>query len=220
MFNAAFASGEVKPSFADDYSKPAGVRFLARAINKDYGNGSTEAAKTVESVAQAAAIAAVPQMTVGANLAGVGAVGQRTTIGQPTGSLQSVATDNASGLNSGDDIAGLSAGNGYDKSGFAMWIMPLWQSNNSFGMKSGEYEMDSHASIGGLAIGADYTIEQAIRLGLTFNIGGGYAEGSGDLAKTRNNMNFWGVGAYRNNMTFITMIYLIAAPIQDLLFPK
>ena len=77
-----------------------------------------------------------------------------------------------------------------------MWIMPLWQSNNSFGVTSGEFEMDSHASIGGIAIGADYTIEQAGRLGLTFNIGGGYAEGSGDLAKTTNNMNFWGVGAY------------------------
>ena len=78
-----------------------------------------------------------------------------------------------------------------------MWIMPLWQSNNTFGMKVGDnLETDTHASIGGIAIGADYTWDQMFRLGLTLNIGGGYAEGSGDFAKTTNNMNFWGIGAY------------------------
>ena len=47
-----------------------------------------------------------------------------------------------------------------------------------------------------MPLGADYTIDNSIRAGLSFNIGGGYAEGSGDLKSTENHMNFWGIGAY------------------------
>ena len=77
-----------------------------------------------------------------------------------------------------------------------MWVMPLYQSWNGFGLEGGNFDMDVNGSLGGVAIGADYTFAEAIRAGITFNIGGGYAEGSGDFNKTTNNMNFWGIGAY------------------------
>ena len=74
--------------------------------------------------------------------------------------------------------------------------MPLYQSTNNFGMEAGNFDMDMSANLGGIALGVDYTFEQAIRAGIAFNIGGGYAEGSGDFASSENNMNFWGLGAY------------------------
>lgn len=174
--------GEIGDAFVSDMGKPAGVRFLSRAIASNFGNASTDAAKAVESSMNIATVAAVPQMTLGANLASVGAVTQRTAFAMPDGNLLST---------------GLSAGNKYDKTGFAMWIMPLRQSNSTFDMKAGDaLTTDTRASIGGIAIGADYTWDRMFRLGLTFNIGGGYATGSGDFADTKNDMNFWGIGAY------------------------
>ena len=198
---AAQDRGEISPAFSTDPSKPGGVQFLSRAMDPAFGNGSTESAKAVESAMNSITVAAVPQMTMGANMAAVGAVTQRTSIAMPMGNMQSATlvseVGDQSGLNAGDELSGLSAGNKYDKTGFALWIMPLWQSNNTFGMNVGDnLEADTYASIGGIAIGADYTWDQMFRLGLTFNIGGGYASGSGDFATTTNNMNFWGIGAY------------------------
>ncbi len=177
-------------------SSIGGVRFLSRAIARDYVYGGKDAVKAIESISRLSTIAAVPQMAMGANIAGVNAVNQRTTIAMPTDAMQSVHKDTGTGINAGDDIPGLSDVNGYEKNGFAMWVMPMWQSNKSFGMNAGNFKVDTRARIGGVAIGADYTIEQAIRLGLTFNIGGGHATGSGDFAETTNNMDFWGIGAY------------------------
>ena len=198
---AAQDRGEISPAFSTDPSKPGGVQFLSRAMDPAFGNGSSESAKAVESAMNSITVAAVPQMTMGANMAAVGAVTQRTSIAMPMGNMQSATlvseVGDQSGLNAGDELSGLSAGNKYDKTGFALWIMPLWQSNNTFGMNVGDnLEADTYASIGGIAIGADYTWDQMFRLGLTFNIGGGYASGSGDFATTTNNMNFWGIGAY------------------------
>ena len=57
-------------------------------------------------------------------------------------------------------------------------------------------DLDVNGRIDGVALGCDYTWDNTFCAGVTFNIGGGYAEGSGDIASTDNNMNFWGIGAY------------------------
>ena len=75
--------------------------------------------------------------------------------------------------------------------------MPLYQSYNAFGMEgSDSLDMDVNGGLGGVAIGADYTFDDMFRVGLTFNIGGGYSSGSGDFQETDNRFNFWGIGAY------------------------
>ena len=174
---------------AGEMSETKGVRFLNRAISPNYLNNDAAAAVTIESAARMALAGAVPQMTMAASNAAGNAVTQRTGLAQPGGNaIQSMAPD-------GSMQTGASAGDAA-KTGFAMWIMPLYQSSNGYGMKAGNFDMDFSGGLGGVAIGADYTFDNAIRAGITFNIGGGYAQGSGDLNETTNNMNFWGIGAY------------------------
>ena len=173
----------------DVNAEARGVRFLSRAARADYIADARQAAVTIESAARMALVGAVPQMTMAASNAAGNAVTQRTSLAQPGGNaIQSVAPD-------GSMQTGASAGDAA-RTGFAMWIMPLYQSSNGFGMKAGNFDMDFSGGLGGVAIGADYTFDNAIRAGITFNIGGGYAQGSGDLNETTNNMNFWGIGAY------------------------
>ena len=174
---------------AGEESASKGVRFLNRAISENYLNNDAAAAVTIESAARMALVGAVPQMTMAASNAAGNAVTQRTGLARPGGNaIQSMGTD-------GSMQTGASAGDAA-KTGFAMWIMPLYQSSNGYGMKAGDFDMDFSGGLGGVAIGADYTFDNAIRAGITFNIGGGYAQGSGDLNETTNNMNFWGIGAY------------------------
>ena len=189
--------GELNPAMADVWdnakndvnAEARGVRFLSRAARADYIADAKQAAVTIESAARMALVGAVPQMTMAASNAAGNAVTQRTSLAQPGGNaIQSMGTD-------GSMQTGASAGDAA-KTGFAMWIMPLYQSSNGFGMKAGNFDMDFSGGLGGVAIGADYTFDNAIRAGITFNIGGGYATGSGDLNETTNDMNFWGIGAY------------------------
>ena len=187
VVNNMALAGDIGTTGEESASK--GVRFLNRAISENYLNNDAAAAVTIESAARMALVGAVPQMTMAASNAAGNAVTQRTGLAQPGGNaIQSMGTD-------GSMQTGASAGDAA-KTGFAMWIMPLYQSSNGFGMKAGNFDMDFSGGLGGVAIGADYTFDNAIRAGITFNIGGGYAQGSGDLNETTNNMNFWGIGAY------------------------
>lgn len=171
----------------DANSSEAGVRFISRAVDNRY-IGATDtllASLTMESAARMAVVGAVPQMTKAANEAAGAAITQRTGLAQPDGILQGI-----------DQNGELIQDSGIHANSFALWIMPLYQSTNGFGMEAGNFSYDFNGSLGGVALGADYTFENMLRLGLSFNIGGGYAQGSGDLNKTTNNMNFWGIGAY------------------------
>ena len=190
VLDAGYLNHEI--GTADKYvnAEAKGARFLSRATSRNYiGGDARQAAVTIESAARMALAGAVPQMTMAASNAAGNAVTQRTGLARPGGNaIQSVAPD-------GSVQTGASAGDAA-KTGFAMWIMPLYQSSNGYGMKAGNFDMDFSGGLGGVAIGADYTFDNAIRAGITFNIGGGYATGSGDLNETTNNMNFWGIGAY------------------------
>jgi len=173
----------------DVNSRHGGVAFLSRAAREDYIADARDAARTIESAAHIALVGGVPHMTFQANNAAAGAAASRTGLGRQPSSLQAVAAD-------GSAQTGLSAGDGYGTTGFAMWITPLFQSWQGRDLTSDELKLDVNGRLGGVALGADYTFENAIRAGIAFNIGGGYAEGSGQFADTRNNFNFWGLGAY------------------------
>jgi len=192
LLNGAARNGEIGTDDAHIFSKQGGTRFLSRIISRDYGGADPkQAARTLESVARGAAVGAVPQMAMAAANAGAGAVAGRMLPSASGGGVLTVSLNDGTmtGLAAGDETAGRHAG-------FAMWIMPLYQNWTGFGLEGGNYDMDVHGALGGVALGADYTFENAIRAGITFNIGGGYAEGSGDFNSTTNNMSFWGVGLY------------------------
>ncbi len=168
-------------------SPNAGTRFISRAVDNRYlgANDRMLAAATMESAARITVAGAVPQMAMAANTAAGAAITQRTGFAQPNGILRAVDPN-------GDLVT---AQKRFARQ-FALWIMPLYQSTNGFGMEAGNFDYDFNGALGGVALGGDYTLDNMLRLGVAFNIGGGYAQGSGDLNRTINNMSFWGVGAY------------------------
>jgi uncharacterized protein with beta-barrel porin domain len=164
----------------------AGARFLSRALDtRGLGNNPALVSKTIESAARFAEAGAVPQMTMAASEAAAGVVTQRTSLASPRSELRVMRADGT-----------VEPDQGIRKLGAALWIIPLYQSRNTFGMEAGNFDLDQHGGLGGIALGADYTFENAFRFGVAFNLGGGYAEGGGDLAKTTNSFTFWGLGAY------------------------
>ena len=170
-------------SLNDVDSADMGVRFLSRAANSGYIADAGKAAATIESAARIAFAGAVPQMTKMASDAATNAVVNRLGFANPADGAQAMEAE----------------GKIVDRNttGFALWIAPLWQNQHGWGMEAGNMDYGFNGNLGGVSLGADYTFENAIRAGITFNIGGGYAESSGgDLSSTDNRMNFWGLGAY------------------------
>ena len=161
-----------------------GVRFLSRATdNRFLGADKDAAASTIESAARIAFAGAVPQMTKMASDAGSNAVVNRLGFANPA--------DGAQAMDAEGKIVDRNT------TGFALWIAPLWQNQHGWGMEADNLDYGFNGNLGGVSLGADYTFENAIRAGITFNIGGGYAESSGgDLNSTENRMSFWGLGAY------------------------
>ena len=170
--------------YADVNSADMGVRFLSRATdNRFLGMDKEAAAATIESAARIAFAGAVPQMTKMASDAGTNAVVNRLGFANPA--------DGAQAMDAEGKIVDRNT------TGFALWIAPLWQSQHGWGMEADNLDYGFNGNLGGVSLGADYTFENAIRAGITFNIGGGYAESSGgDLNSTENRMSFWGLGAY------------------------
>ena len=177
-------NGLYEKGLNDTDADAMGVRFLSRATdNRFLGADKNAAAATIESAARIAFAGAVPQMTKMASDAGSNAVVNRLGFADPA--------DGAQAMNAEGQIVDRNT------TGFALWIAPLWQSQHGWGMEAGNLDYGFNGNLGGVSLGADYTFENAIRAGITFNIGGGYAETSGgDLNSTQNNMNFWGLGAY------------------------
>ena len=165
-------------------SDQMGVRFLSRATdNRFLGADKNAAAESIESAARIAFTGAAPQMTRMASDAGTNAVVNRLGFANPA--------DGAQAMDAEGKIVDRNT------TGFALWIAPLWQSQHGWGLDAGNMDYGFNGNLGGVSLGADYTFENAIRAGITFNIGGGYAESSGgDLSSTDNRMNFWGLGAY------------------------
>lgn len=182
--HAGAAASDPNWDYADVNSADMGVRFLSRATdNRFLGADKDAAAATIESAARIAFAGAVPQMTKMASDAGSNAVVNRLGFANPA--------DGAQAMDAEGKIVDRNT------TGFALWIAPLWQSQHGWGMEADNLDYGFNGNLGGVSLGADYTFENAIRAGITFNIGGGYAESSGgDLNSTENRMSFWGLGAY------------------------
>ena len=180
----AGAAGQPNWDYADVNSDQMGVRFLSRATdNRFLGMDKNAAAESIESAARIAFAGAAPQMTKMASDAATNSVVNRLGFANPA--------DGAQAMDAEGKIVDRNT------TGFALWIAPLWQSQHGWGLDAGNMDYGFNGNLGGVSLGADYTFENAIRAGITFNIGGGYAESSGgDLSSTENRMNFWGLGAY------------------------
>ena len=181
---AAMLNSLIDKGLNDADSNQMGVRFLSRTVEKAYlGSDKKAAAESIESATRIAFAGAAPQMTKMASDAGTNAVVNRLGFANPA--------DGAQAMDAEGKIVDRNT------TGFALWIAPLWQSQHGWGLDAGNMDYGFNGNLGGVSLGADYTFENALRAGITFNIGGGYAESSGgDLSSTDNRMNFWGLGAY------------------------
>ena len=181
---AAIVNGLYGKGLNNTDADQMGVRFLSRATdNRFLGADKNAAAESIESAARIAFAGAAPQMTRMASDAATNAVVNRLGFANPA--------DGAQAMDAEGKIVDRNT------TGFALWIAPLWQSQHGWGLDAGNMDYGFNGNLGGVSLGADYTFENAIRAGITFNIGGGYAESSGgDLSSTENRMNFWGLGAY------------------------
>ena len=160
-----------------------GTQFITHATNNRYlGKDKAAVATTIESAARIAFAGAVPQMTRMASDAATNAVVNRMGFANPENGSKAM---NVEGQLVDEKALGL-----------ALWIAPLWANQSGFGMEAGNLDYGYNANLGGVSLGADYTWTSNFRAGLMFNVGGGYAQSSGDFSDTTNSMTFWGIGAY------------------------
>jgi len=160
----------------DTESPYPGVRFISRAYSRAYGAPGNA---TVEGAERLPVLGSVPQLTLAANRAAGSAVTERTSLASP-----------------GGDISSMTALSPDSRRTWSLWVLPLYQSINHYGLDAGSLDADTSGSLGGITLGADCTFDSTLRLGADISVGGGWAEGSGDFNRTTNNMNFWGAGLY------------------------
>ncbi len=84
--------------------------------------------------------------------------------------------------------------------GTTVWAMPLYKWSTGTGFESGTMEHGYQNSMGGLAVGADYTYaldrQSAIRYGMALSVGAGVSESNGNFNTTTNGYDFWGLTGY------------------------
>jgi hypothetical protein len=175
-----------------DVREPGGRGFLAKLLTLKGANGwdpnvKNRVEKTVDAAHQIAARGGVPLVGKVSSDAVTGSVTQRLSIASPDEGLLVQRTDGT--VNRAADDKG--------KTGFALWIMPMYQSQSAWGMEAGNYDVDWKSDLGGITLGGDFTTDSRLRLGVNFGIGGGYLTASGDnVGDSTNRFTFWSVGAY------------------------
>lgn len=160
----------------DTESPYPGVRFISRTYSRAYGVPGNA---TVEGAERLPVLGSVPQLTLAANRAAGSAVTERTSLASPGGDISSMTALSPDGRRT-----------------WSLWVLPLYQSMNHYGLDAGSLDADTSGSLGGITVGADYTFDSTLRIGADLSMGGGWAGGSGDFNRTTNNMNFWGAGLY------------------------
>lgn len=88
----------------------------------------------------------------------------------------------------------------------ALWFMPFYGHESVSGMDSGAYSSAYATDLYGVAVGMDKTFTQpshretslvdALRVGLSFNMGGGETNTSGDFDHLENSFDFFGLSTY------------------------
>ncbi len=189
----------------DTDSPFAGRRLLSRALTEDvYGMGLNNAKRSVATIEGAAQLGAVGNVAKGsmsvAQSMGDAIITRSSKIG-----LRNMNDGKGSGsmtMNNGQVTAevGANGGNMANKSGFGVWLTPLYKWNIGNGFDAGNLGHSYDMGLGGIALGADYTNafahDGAIRFGLALNVGAGYSDSTGDFNETNNDFNFWGLSAY------------------------
>lgn len=154
-----------------DVEADGAVGFVSRAV--ELGNAAS-VGKSLDSAAQFVTAGGVPQVSLMAQKAGVNAIESRMGF---NGAVASTI----------GEVQGTDA---------TVWVTPLYSSFESDSFDMGAQEGGVDADLFGVAVGSDFMVADALRLGVAFNVGSGDSDSEGDLASTSNDFEFLGANLY------------------------
>ena len=129
---------------------------------------------TAETVARMGAFAGVAQAALAAGTTTYDAISGRMGIGSQASSMTFAENGQGAGL----------------------WLTPVYKNHDSdsFDAEGIDYGVDM--DLYGVALGADYTLANGLRVGAMFNIGSGKADGQGAGSAVTNDFDYYGFGIY------------------------
>ena len=142
--------------------------FLATALAEQ------ASLQSVEQAARLAVYAGTAQATLGATNTTTEAISGRMGVGAQNGTI--TYADNGQG-------AGL-------------WLSPVYKNHSSDGFDAEGADYGVDMDLYGLALGADYTLANGVRVGAMFNVGSGDADGNGVASGVSNDFDYYGFGVY------------------------
>ena len=142
--------------------------FLATALAEQ------ASLQSVEQAARLGVYAGVAQATLGATNTTTEAISGRMGVGTQSGTI--TYADNGQG-------AGL-------------WLSPVYKNHSSDGFDAEGADYGVDMDLYGLALGADYTLANGVRIGAMFNVGSGDADGNGVASGVSNDFDYYGFGVY------------------------
>lgn len=146
-----------------------GIAFLQKAAADSQDEG-----REIETVARLGAFGGLYNAAFNVNKSSTEAIAARTSMGNH--GVQQVASNNA--------IGG------------AVWLSPIYKNVKADSLESNGKESGADVKLTGVALGADVTTSNNLRLGAMFNLGSGDTDGNklGKLAE--NDFDYFGLGAY------------------------
>lgn len=148
----------------------AGIKFLQKAVADSLDGG-----REIETVARLGAFGGLYNAAFNVNKSSTEVIAARTAMGNQ--GVQQVASNN-------------------DAVGGAVWLSPIYKNVKADSLESNGKESGSDVKLTGIALGADVTTSNNLRLGAMFNLGSGDTDGNklGKLAE--NDFDYFGLGAY------------------------
>lgn len=150
-------------------NKGAGVQFLEKVASESLDGG-----KDAETVARLGAFGGLYNAAYNVNKTSADAIAARTAMGN--NGVQQVATNNA--------IGG------------AVWLSPIYKNVKADSLESDGKESGADVKLTGVALGADVTTANNVRLGAMFNLGSGDTDGNKLGSRAENDFDYFGFGVY------------------------
>ncbi len=188
-FRAAIQDQAVNGGFDSNLNN--GLGYVSRQLENKEGLASR-----LNSFSGFAFAANAPQIGLMTSSVGVNAIAQRAGF-----SAQSVSS--FAGVKSLDEsmTADLNAQNSgvakaQNHKSVSVWVTPMYKHSKSDSFKLEGSKYGASTNLYGLALGSDIGLGDNFRLGASFNVGNGKAKSKGDVVRTENKFDFYGLGLY------------------------
>ncbi len=147
-----------------------GIAFLQKAAADSLDGG-----REIETVARLGAFGGLYNAAFNVNKSSTEAIAARTSMGNH--GVQQVASNN-------------------DAVGGAVWLSPIYKNVKADSLESNGKDSGSDVKLTGIALGADVTTSNNLRLGAMFNLGSGDTDGNKLGSEASNDFDYFGLGAY------------------------